>query len=311
MKQAIIDIGSNSMHLNVYDVNGNDFKILFNEKIMAGLAGYIDSGVLNTDGIEIACMGLSEFKERLECLGIDNVNVFATAALRNIANTEEAVKAINAATGYDVEVLGSDEEALLGYYGAMYELNATGGAFVDIGGGSTEIVIFEDGEILKVASYPMGSLNLYKKCVKNILPGKGSVKRINEEIDYQIEKNDKFEFEKVKNMFCVGGTARTILKIIKKLYDMPKDTITVTAEQVNNLFEVLSERDRYAVNIILKSAPDRVHTIVPGLLIIKHMMELFDAEEMTVSKYGVREGYLCKKISSGIRNVTNTPKTEN
>ena len=79
MKQAIIDIGSNSIRLTLYETEGQNFKILFREKIMAGLAGYVEDGKLSVEGIECACAGLLTFRGILQTLAIDHISVFATA----------------------------------------------------------------------------------------------------------------------------------------------------------------------------------------------------------------------------------------
>lgn len=100
MKQAIIDIGSNSIRLTLYETNAQDFKILFREKIMAGLAGYVEDGRLSAEGIECACAGLLSFRTILQTLNIEDARVFATASLRNITNTAQALAVIQAATGY-------------------------------------------------------------------------------------------------------------------------------------------------------------------------------------------------------------------
>ena len=90
MKQAIIDIGSNSIRLTLYETQGQSFHILFREKIMAGLAGYVEDGKLSAEGIECACAGLLTFRGILQTLEIQQIRVFATASLRNISNTEQA-----------------------------------------------------------------------------------------------------------------------------------------------------------------------------------------------------------------------------
>lgn len=115
MKQAIIDIGSNSIRLTLYETEGQSFKILFREKIMAGLAGYVEDGKLSAEGIECACAGLLTFRKILQTLQIENVCVFATASLRNISNTAMALSVIRAATGFSVEVISGEDEALFGY----------------------------------------------------------------------------------------------------------------------------------------------------------------------------------------------------
>lgn len=105
MKQAVIDIGSNSIRLTLYETERQNFKILFREKIMAGLAGYVEDGRLSAEGVECACAGLLTFRGILQTLQIDSVRVFATASLRNISNTRQALSVICAATGYTVEVI--------------------------------------------------------------------------------------------------------------------------------------------------------------------------------------------------------------
>ena len=123
MKQAVIDIGSNSMRLSVYETTeAGTFTILFKDKIMAGLAGYVEEGALSPEGITRAILGLRSFRGTLRALNIPQVAVFATASLRNIRNTAQAVAEIQRGTGFAIEVLSGEEEARLGYAGAMEEL---------------------------------------------------------------------------------------------------------------------------------------------------------------------------------------------
>ena len=145
--------------------------------------------------------------------------VFATASLRNISNTEQALSIIRAATGYSVEIISGEDEALLGYAGAMQELHLTGGAFLDIGGASTEIVTFEDGKPVDFASFPIGSLSLYRRCVKKILPGEGSLKRLRQEISDTIDVS-KGALPPQALLVGVGGTARAALKLARHYHSL-------------------------------------------------------------------------------------------
>ena len=291
----MIDIGSNSMRLTLYEVEGERFRTLFREKIMAGLAGYVEHGDLSEEGIACACGALGRFGETLRSLGVESVSVFATASLRNIGNTAQAVEAIRAATGYAVEVIGNEEEALLGYAGAMEELHRRSGAFVDIGGASTEVVSFEEGRPVAAASFPMGSLSLYKKCVKKILPGEGSLRRLRKTIGQTIGEED-FLFATHSSLVCSGGTARAALKIAGKLYGLPAEENTVSRKQFRDMCRFLRGGGNESVDLLLKLAPDRIHTILPGLMILEEILHRFRAEELVVSRYGVREGYLCLRL---------------
>ncbi len=307
MKQAIIDIGSNSIRLTLYETQGQSFKILFREKIMAGLAGYVDDGALSAEGIECACAGLLTFRSILQTLEIEHVCVFATASLRNISNTERALSVIRAATGYSVEVLSGENEALLGYAGAMQELHLTSGAFLDIGGASTEIVTFDDETPVDFASFPIGSLSLYRRCVKHILPGEGSLKRLRREIPAALDV-DRDALAPRALIVGVGGTARAALKLAQRYYKSSEDCHSMTAEQLDGLCTFLCSGKKAASDLILRLEPERIHTLVPGVLILQHVFHLFQAQQLVVSKYGVREGYLCQRI---LQNHTAIPKTGN
>ena len=307
MKQAIIDIGSNSIRLTLYETEHQNFKILFREKIVAGLVGYVEDGKLSAEGIECACAGLLTFRSILQTLEIERVSVFATASLRNISNTEQAVSVLRAATGYSVEVISGEEEALFGYVGAMQELHLSGGAFLDIGGASTEIVTFENSSPVDFASYSVGSLSLYRRCVKKILPGEGSLKRLRQEIAQTIDI-DGSTFTPRPLLVGVGGTARAALKLARHNYQISNDCRSITAEQLDGLCAFLCSGKKEASDLILRLAAERIHTLVPGVLILQHVFRLFQAEQLVVSKYGVREGYLCRRI---LQNNTDTPRTGN
>ena len=99
---AVIDIGSNSIRMNVYRVRNEKFRLLFSKKAMAGIVSYVRDGRLNKDGIGVLCSTLDGFAKVLTQLEIDRSYVFATASLRNIDNTREVLAAIERKTGWKV-----------------------------------------------------------------------------------------------------------------------------------------------------------------------------------------------------------------
>lgn len=310
MKQALIDIGSNSMRLTLYETRDSEFKILFREKVMAGLAGYVSEGTLSMEGLECACNGLLSFQDTLRSLSIGQVTVFATASLRNIKNTDEAVAYIRQKTGWSVEVIGGEEEALLGFRGAMEELTLTGGCFLDIGGASTEIVAFRNRQPVSSASFSIGSLSLYRDCVKQIIPGKGSRKRLEKAIKAQLDDKFLVPYEKAETLACVGGTARAVLKLAKKHFQLDRSCRQLSAGQLSELCDFLLSGTSAARELILRVEPERIHTMIPGIMILQHLTEYFQAERLYISSYGVREGYLCRLLSQQKQN-TNIHRTEN
>jgi len=294
MNQAIIDIGSNSMRLTVYHVEGREFEILFKQKAMSGLAGYVENGRLTDEGIEVAVAGLIGFRDTLRSLRFSNYSVFATASLRNIENSREATETISARTGMQIEILSGEEEANLGYLGAMQEFQLTEGIFVDIGGASTEIVTFQKGNIRTADSYQIGSLKLYRDCVEKILPEHDEVKDLKKQIGHAMNKS-AFD-EKKDDVIFVGGTARAVLKISQRVCGISAGERVIDRKQFGEVYTALSAAPRQVADLILKTEPERIHTMIPGFMIMKHIVEKSDVRAIYVGRYGVREGYLCEKI---------------
>lgn len=296
MKYAVVDLGSNTIRLSVYNtLPGGGFDLLFSEKEMAGLANEVSGGALSQAGIRRACEALKRFQRLLELCGVERVKVFATASLRNVRNTAEAVDAIRRETGLSVEVLSGDEEAELGYYGALRTLDLRSGAMFDIGGGSTEIVEVEKGRILRAQSLPVGSLNLFDRHVSKIWPKRRELEAITQAAGKAL-RSAQLPGKKAERVCGVGGTARAVLKIANAYYDRPVVERRLTPGQLGELTEVLCRRDADARKLILRSCPDRIHTILPGLLLMNAVCEALCEKEIYISRYGVREGYLCRRI---------------
>lgn len=309
MKQAIIDIGSNSMRLVVYEIGDGDFKILFKEKIMAGLAGYVERGVLSKSGIAVACNGLLEFRDVLELLDIANVEVIATASLRNISNAQEALAKIDAVSGYNVDIVSGDEEARYSYAGAMYNVDISSGAFMDIGGASTEVVSFEGRKLTGSASIELGSLKLFKEYVKYIIPSLREIEKIRRAIKESINAGSGFTFKKNSTLVCVGGTARAVLSLAQNIFELDETGNSLSREQFDKFCSFFLSPSKEVADLILKLKPDRIHTMIPGALIMQNIVKLFDPDEIIVSSYGLREGYLCRKLLISDNSNTHTLKT--
>ena len=119
MMCGIVDLGSNTIRLSIYQYEGEHFRLLLNKKTMAGRAGYVQDGALSDGGILVACRVLSSYRALLSNFSVSEMHVFATASLRNISNTGEAVEAIRDVTGVTVEVLDGETEAALSFKGAV------------------------------------------------------------------------------------------------------------------------------------------------------------------------------------------------
>lgn len=97
-------------------------------------------------------------------------------------------------------------------------------------------------------------------------------------------------------LVCVGGTARAALKLAKRVCRLPETSNSITIGQLDRVCQELCASQKQAADLILKIEPERIHTMIPGMLILRHMVQGFGAGRVIVSQYGVREGYLCQKI---------------
>lgn len=288
---AVVDLGSNTIRLSVYQVQPDgSFHLLFSEKEMAGLANYISGRVMRPEGFQRASQALLNFRKLLAQFGMEEVHVFATASLRNIRNTEEAVAAIFAQTGLLVDVISGQEEAQLGYYGALQGGTLRDGVLFDIGGGSTELVSFAGGAILEARSLEIGSLNLFRRNVEKIWPKKAEIQGILAQIQKSLDQVPL----RAETVCGVGGTARAMLKLRNARFRTEGRTISI--EELETVTALLRDRSREARDLILEVCPDRLHTIIPGALLMTTLAEKLEARVVTVSPYGVREGYLCRKL---------------
>lgn len=326
MLQAIIDIGSNTIRMAIYQLRGDRADLLLKKKNLAALAAHVQNGVMQPSGIERAAQVLTEFQDFLRALKIRRVTAFATAALRNAVNSKEAVAVIESQTGLSLRVLSGDEEAELAFFGATHDLPADSGLLVDIGGGSTELVRYEARQITERESLPIGSQQLASRFVRGVLPTPDEARCLSDEAERQALLLPASSFSVVCG---IGGT----LKGAKNLYyavqnravkkhaandsiaDNPsgKSPLTATHIAKDRAFSVadLSELiDRFTpegdipeddLALLLKTEPDRIHTLIPGLILARALFSRLGTETVIYSDSGVREGFLYREILPGIR----------
>ena len=148
----------------------------------------------------------------------------------------------------------------------------------------------------------IGSLNLYNQFVEKIIPKKKELTSMEEKV--QQELDDLFGCKvlskqtKNKDIIGVGGTVRALLKLVNLYYHLEEKNRCISRGQLEEVFELATGKQKQIQNMILKICPERVHTIIPGMLVMKNILEKTGSERIIVSKYGVREGYLYHAILS-------------
>lgn len=304
----VIDIGSNTIRAVVFHLEGKTLIPVLNKKYSAGLAGYVQAdGALSRTGIELCLDVLAEICTLIEAFKFDGVYPFATASLRNISNSGQVLDEIRQRCGLEVKLLTGREEAFYDYYGASRHLAARDGVLVDIGGGSTEILLYEDGRPQTAESIEMGSLNLYNRFVSGIVPGKEEIRAICAAVRNQLSALGFAEYDKKKGarpVICaVGGSARAALKLYNSLYAQDKSNLSYKRYFLKSLLTArcVSCDQEQLTQLILRIAPERIHTLLPGIAVLYTVAKYFGGKEIVTSSYGVREGYLyCQLKKAGL-----------
>ncbi|WP_317855686.1 phosphatase [Chakrabartyella piscis] len=307
---GVIDIGSNTIRLVVYKVEDNEICPMFNKKYAAGLAGYTNkNNCMKQAGIDVAVEALLELRELTHYIMLKELYVFATASLRNIENSAEVVAEIEARTKLSIRLLSGEEEALFDYSGAIQSISEKDGLLVDIGGGSTELVLFQNREVIFAKSIPMGSLNFYNRFVDGIIPDKKEIVKMEEEVKKLLDEC-KLSKKMTKDLtICgVGGTTRAVKKVLTGMKEKKIGTYSV-AELEHMVSEIKDNKKEFYRNI-LKTSADRVHTFAPGLVILESIAKQYECKNITTSAYGVREGFLYHILTErGIICVGSSSKT--
>ena len=298
MLHAIIDIGSNTIRMAVYQIEGRAFTLLLKRKHTVGLAGYLSHGRLVREGIEKTVKILCGFMDFIDTFGIAHVHSFATAALRTAANGHAVTDEIMRRTGVAVRIISGEEEAAYDFIGATTSIAHADGMMLDIGGGSTEIISYEDHTMTGRWSLPLGSLASAKAHVAGLLPTAAECAAIRSAVEGILDDAPAVRTLRARHIVGMGGVLSSASRMHRLLFPEETPRLLQAAHLPAMIARFGSGQPLSETNtaILLRSAPDRLHNIVPGMIIAHTLADTFAAEDILYSDSGVREGYIWKEI---------------
>ena len=290
---AIVDIGSNSIRLMVYDGLRRAPLPLFNEKLICGLGrGVALTGRLTDEAVERALRELRRFRVMCKQVGARQVYAVATAAVRSAENGPEFVKRAEDALKARISVLSGKKEARLTAMGLLAGIPNAEGVVGDLGGGSLELVDIQAGEIGGGTTLPLGPLHLMDVA-------EHSVSKARELVDEMLAGVDLLASLKDRTFYAVGGAWRNLARVhmaqnhypldVLHHYDLPRDA----AQGISSLVSGLSAETLQEIRIVSK---DRSETLPYGALVLDRLLELGQPRNVVISAYGVREGLLYSKL---------------
>lgn len=292
MKYGITDIGSNTIRFNIYNHKNGKSKRLISKKKTAGLISYKKNGKLSKKGIKVLVSTVKKFKKHLKELEVDKTYYFATACLRNVDNTEEVLDIVKNETGITIHVLTSEEEATLTFDALKgKDLDRDEGVLIDVGGGSSEITVFENNTPLDDVSLPVGSLLMYEEYVSLMFPNEEEKEAIHQRVVEEIEKSGIEKYDQ-EIMFGVGGTVRVINKMLIHLNLKDETSPLIPIHLLDTLLDELKTNTKEDFDKVLQVKAERIHTLIPGLIIIKTIAEYFEVEYLHIIHHSLKEGVL-------------------
>ena len=292
MKYGITDIGSNTIRFNIYNHKNGKSKRLISKKKTAGLISYKKNGKLSKKGIKVLVSTVKKFKKNLKELEVDKTYYFATACLRNVDNTEEVLDIVKNETGITIHVLTSEEEATLTFDALKgKDLDRDEGVLIDVGGGSSEITVFENNTPLDDVSLPVGSLLMYEEYVSLMFPNEEEKEAIHQRVVEEIEKSGIEKYDQ-EIMFGIGGTVRVINKMLIHLNLKDETSPLIPIHLLDTILDELKTNTKEDFDKVLQVKAERIHTLIPGLIIIKTIAEYFEVEYLHIIHHSLKEGVL-------------------
>ncbi len=288
---AVIDIGSNSITLKIYEKTS---RLAFYElhrlkyKIKIGEGSYESSGILQETPMQRAYEALKDFSYIIKAYKVRKTLCVATSALRDAPNKKEFIKKVANKLDIKIKVIDGDSESILGAISAINLLPKMDSfTTIDIGGGSCEFAKIVNGKVIKTTSLQLGHVRLNEK-----------FKTKSEKLDYI-----KTELEKLDTIFCdkivvgIGGSIREISKFIQKKSKYPLKSLhgyQYDFEKNRYLLEELSNYDESKLDKYISS--NRLDTIKDGNLIFLQSLLRLRCKSIMVNQKGVREGVYLKDL---------------
>ena len=286
---SVIDIGSNSVRVVIYEGLSRAPTILFNEKVMCGLGkGLGSTGRMDEEAVGRALASLRRFKALSSQARATDTYVLATAAAREASNGPEFIRAAEEILGQEVQVLSGEEEARFSALGVISGFHDTDGIAGDLGGGSLELIDIRGAQFDRGITLPLGGLRLSEISGNSLSRARAFARK-------QVGTARFLKNGEGRTFYAVGGTWRNIAKLHMEVtryplhmmqgYELPLD------EMLNFLDQIIKSKDSKdpAWQVVSKSR----RALLPfGAVAMQEVLGAMRPARVSFSAQGVREGYL-------------------
>lgn len=293
---AIIDIGSNSVRLVVYDGPRRIPFILFNEKVMAGLGAELGkTGRIGADAMERSLRALARFRSLCADMEVEEIRCVATAAVREADNRADFLARVTD-LGLTIRILSGEDEGRLSAAGLLSGMPDADGIMGDLGGGSLELVRVSDGRALQAISMPLGVLRIAE--IRS--HGKAA---LGKKLATILAESGWKDIPPGLPFYMVGGSWRALAKVDMHVLDYPLPIFhhyEMAPARVPALIRFLANGDRSIAKGLPSLSPSRVPMLPHAAALLQELASLLRSSRLVVSAFGLREGLLYQDLPPDI-----------
>jgi len=290
---AVVDIGSNSVRLVVYESLSRTTSTVHNEKAICSIGrDIVNTGLLHKEGCELALESLKRFRVLAEKLGVAVREAVATAAVRDAANGPEFVRRAEAAWAAPVRVLSGKEEAHFAAQGVIAAIPDADGLAADLGGGSLDMAMVKAGRTSEPGSLPFGPLRL-------IDLAKGDTEKARQLVDGELAKLPQLRTLDNRTLYAVGGIWRSLARvdILRERYPLHMlQHYTIPFGRALELCNVLAKQSRKSLELMSAVSKRRTELLPYGAVVLHRLLMAARFKEVVICANGLREGLLYDKL---------------
>lgn len=286
---AIIDIGSNSIRLVVYEGITRSPTVLFNEKMLAGLGrGVHSTGKLDPNAVDAAIAELQRFRALVTQTGATQLHVIATAAAREAENGADFISRAESILGTSIQVLSGREEARFSSAGVISGFTPSDGIGGDLGGGSLELFDVHGGNMGDGITLPLGGLRLQDMAGSDY----GEVRKF---ASKELERAPWLEQGKGRTFYAVGGTWRNLARLHINSSNYPLAVMhhyEMDPKAVKGFLQTVATGNADSIKGIGAVSKNRRALLPYGAIVLSEILARMKPQKIVVSALGLREGYL-------------------
>lgn len=297
MNLAAIEIGTNSTKMIIIEkLDGGGYTTLIKKSDVNRLSQKMYGGnIINQEsmdkGLKIIGQFISEIKEN----DAELIEIFSTSVLRDASNSLDFIEKVKTLYGYEINIITGEQEANLAYKSCCSNIKDNNPfAIIDIGGGSTEIIIATLNGITQKVSIDIGAVRLTEMFVKSDPISSEDIKAITNYISEKF-KQIRFSIPNKINLIGTGGTIKSIGTMNMNLNFKSESMINgtkVTKDSITKFFDDISEKNIEERMKVAGLNPKRADVIEAGFIILLYVMNNFEINEITISSVGVLEGFI-------------------